>query len=1515
MAEADVKVQLKADILGFVRDMKIAEKQLKSFGNQARTTALSSGASRMERDFAGSSIKIKKHFDQVDKAIQNTGKMLGKVLMTAIKGTMLQMAAMGAVMVGIHASFAVGRGIMKAYGGAMKIVAQGGAAVAVALSTAAAAMREQQAAMFAYKGKGASQLGGGLNQTRAAMRALAADANLAVIGTQGLNKAYAAMSKSMTSTQISGSRNMFKALMDFGSAGQDPGAAAEKVGVLIAALNDTKKTIGDVQAAAKGLGPEMEKAFKQSGIKTKKQFKEMLMSGELARKGGVFGQFDAVNGTLINQAKAFFSQIKVQFEQFGDKFLNPAKEAFFKIKNIIRKDITRVYAELEKFGTGNLFDGIVKLVEKLSGFFVTLVRDWLPKASNQFGRIGDWMGKFRRGWDLVLEKLRPFIAGARVIESIFTPIWKTLKEQGVGAMKDFNKNLQENAPYFKELGQRVAGLLASVMEFGRTFRQIFFSALPFINDVLAGVKSVFDALKGFIGTFSKSLGGAGLLGLMMISRQMKSHKGGYAAFGAAASQNVQTMNVAQMNVGGAPIGGQASSGRSLASGATSSATSSAAIAAAQYKFGGPVNAGAQTGASVAKGNIVADYRNGMTLAAIPAGVGIAQNRNPFARMFGGRKFNKSVTNALRNPTPSMGYGAVGSVVYPVGPTIGTQLKDRFGANALKGSAMASLTRNKRLWNMRAQNAETGKISEVLSAPELKAAGISSPGKLFRSYRESAGFARIFGNEKLGIKGWNQSLGAKMGTSIGLSLLSQMAPEEMRGSLALGGMIGQFNPLAGAAVGFGGAALKSKTPIRGALSGAAAGAALGSVLPGVGTAAGAAIGALGGALMGAANRTKEQAKKAKAAVTEGFDSLTKSMVAARYSMMEQNAKNIAAGKKIANRGAFEGFATKITGGAMAIANQNRGATKGLGTRGRITNAVDIATMAGPALRILSEIPGLASIDKPLNWVKGFFSGGNEREKKQKEAVKNIIKYMEDNGAALSESQIKDMNKNRGATIKQFEKTAKAEKDAAQMLDTTYSKRLTELEKISGKTRPELELLAKDMGVNLYDSTVKFKDVVKQLGLGMAKTADQMRQAFTDVYVAGFDVFQQYKKQAEAAKSYNEVAENFRALSANGGATNTDFFQFMTDLSSASLDMFGGDALTSFYDMTQQLGYKGKTGNALKTGGVFANVAGEFNTPERRKMLESAFGTMESGFAKTGGQQLSDILAEKGFTANNQVLTSQILGLAPAKQEALLRSLQAGTFDVFGNRRAGQTNTDLIAQNLAGAGLDVSKLNLAKMPTDNLDKVATAMGTASDDFSKAVTKFVDGADAAFKNITTPEWLKNGNPALLAGNSVPVKVVPGDTSFPRGIGVGDTTSSRLSQTMARHSAIDGTLSGKRTITSSYRTWGLGSLGSDHLTGRAIDVVGDNLVSYRDAVRSNGGFAEFHGNGANRHVHAVPGPMGDGAAPSSYTRAASQRVVSGGGMNVTIHINGANASPDDIANRVLAKIKDAERAKRERS
>ena len=190
------------------------------------------------------------------------------------------------------------------------------------------------------------------------------------------------------------------------------------------------------------------------------------------------------------------------------------------------------------------------------------------------------------------------------------------------------------------------------------------------------------------------------------------------------------------------------------------------------------------------------------------------------------------------------------------------------------------------------------------------------------------------------------------------------------------------------------------------------------------------------------------------------------------------------------------------------------------------------------------------------------------------------------------------------------------------------------------------------------------------------------------------------------------------------------------------------------------------------------------------------------------------------------------------------------------------------------------------------------------------------ALFKGINDrPDWM---GPDALKKVFVEAGIIKGDTNTPRGQSIGDTTSSRLSQTMARHSSIDGMLTGKRSVTSAYRTTGLGSINSDHVTGRALDLVGPNLGQYKTLTDQAGGFAEFHGRGGSRHLHVVPGPgaIGDTTVPSLTQRPMSMTQSGGGGSTnyYTFQITGGNASPEDIANRVMAKIKDNARAEMER-
>ena len=156
-------------------------------------------------------------------------------------------------------------------------------------------------------------------------------------------------------------------------------------------------------------------------------------------------------------------------------------------------------------------------------------------------------------------------------------------------------------------------------------------------------------------------------------------------------------------------------------------------------------------------------------------------------------------------------------------------------------------------------------------------------------------------------------------------------------------------------------------------------------------------------------------------------------------------------------------------------------------------------------------------------------------------------------------------------------------------------------------------------------------------------------------------------------------------------------------------------------------------------------------------------------------------------------------------------------------------------------------------------------------------------------------------------------GDTRTPRG----DTTSRRLGRTLRRHDYMDGMLTGKRNMTSSFRTDNLGSINSDHITGRAYDLTGQNLGAYSEMVNRSGGFAEFHGRGGGRHLHVVPGetPVGDNTTPY-MGNVASAGGSSSSTSNYNITVQGSpGMDVNQLADAVMARLQRAERSNRERA
>ncbi len=231
------------------------------------------------RSLEATNVKWRQHFDAVDKGIKMFGGALVKLVTKSAKLAALEIGLLGAAMMGVHAAFVLGNASMKAFRWLASGAAGAAAALTIAASTAAAAIREQQIAMYSYKG------GKNYQNASVMMRQLAADTDMAAVGAENLNAVFAEVSK--TSTFTAGSSNLLKGLMDFASAGKPLEEGAKAAGKLIAAIQDPKASFGKMKEAAKELGPEMEKAIGQLGITSAEQLKKAILDGSLSAAGGV----------------------------------------------------------------------------------------------------------------------------------------------------------------------------------------------------------------------------------------------------------------------------------------------------------------------------------------------------------------------------------------------------------------------------------------------------------------------------------------------------------------------------------------------------------------------------------------------------------------------------------------------------------------------------------------------------------------------------------------------------------------------------------------------------------------------------------------------------------------------------------------------------------------------------------------------------------------------------------------------------------------------------------------------------------------------------------------------------------------------------------------------------------------------------------------------------------------------------------------------------------------------------
>ena len=709
-------------------------------------------------------------------------------------------------------------------------------------------------------------------------------------------------------------------------------------------------------------------------------------------------------------------------------------------------------------------------------------------------------------------------------------------------------------------------------------------------------------------------------------------------------------------------------------------------------------------------------------------------------------------------------------------------------------------------------------------------------------------------------------GKTMAGIAGMTALFAGAGEEASPFLAAGSAIGMVNPLAGLAVGGLGTAVTAQTAgggaAAGALGGAAAGALIGTALGGpvVGTAIGAALGLGFGAVMGNINADKAERKKEK-----GFAQ-----------------------------------ATGLEGGGEMMKALYEGGPK--------------AALASVS-KMQDQMRSVTDLEKEYSKVNGRNATQAERTAKAETELRE---------GRINQAQYDAVTKEHmGTYMKELRKQNDALGELSEQAVPEYIRKIDHLTTVTGKSESDITELAKKMGVDLTDGSMTLSGALEKLGLATVKTTDDIKASLAGLYAQDVEnIFGTRIKKRESEQAINQAAEGLAQVGA-GNVTQDQMDKFLQTAYTEALGAFGGDSLKAAQYLSTSIGSMG--GNQFTGEGPLAGFAETFQkfgafgdiatllANQQKAAVDQNLVALTTGLTKQGigmGPEQVEILRSSLMTALQNPETA---ANGQKMLEVLNRIATGGVVDpITGQKTTGETGAASLEYLLTQVGLPIIDAAGTKVGDDAASATQTALSTAATDMKTKITEAINTKPGWWD--TQPSWWNNGK--ITVSGSVPMNNRPpggedrdGDPNTP-----GDTTTARLGRTMARHGFYDSMLSGSRSVTSSLRNWNVGSINSDHVTGAAYDLTGQNLGAYSSLVNSSGGFAEFHGAGGDRHLHVVPGqtPIGDAMSPVASSGVA---VMAGGSNSYSIVINtqpGQDANA--IAQEVMARIDERDRSNRER-
>jgi len=1505
-ADASVSIKVDVDDAGAQARMAALEARMKALEKQSERSGKAAGSYGQRLDDMS---KRSSRADKSNKDLLKTGdalrKMfggLGKIVKFATIEFGLMTAALGAMQFALWA----GQTAMKGFHALLRATGAAAGVAVGAIATVLGALRELQSVKLA-------PIMGGIVESRTQTNAFFADRRFAMFDQKtmaGILQSAAEQGRVIDATF----RNELAKLANY-SLG-DPKKLAEIQKTFQQMSKDGKvtvKTYEDLRAVS----PALAKAFDEMAGGTKKgeaaaragsvsyqKFFDAVMAGNLEALKPFQGALDNINSTLIGTLKGAFVGVKEQFTRMGEPLLAGLRRPITILEREISLFVLKVNGTVQKvFPTlfdvkdennntiTRVFDRLATSINtnmgKISGW-VESIRGWGRSVSDFFGKLGNGLRHYSRGWDKLFEGiLRPF--GQEFVSTLshlFDTFNKLIEDQPLGSFERM----------IRAVGEAVRNLITG---FGQ---------------LKAAIAPVFAAFSNILGVLAKltSLPGIQfLIPMLLMGRFMRGRAGGgggMGAVGAAAGASMfasATPGMGLLGMAAMPLMmgmsgfgtrtryGAASAGNYAANRAAGAGRIPSALFSSPLGFGFASNrrdgmgrgVSAMLAGSAARGAMAQGFvdRRGRTITGSVAATQQARidalmaNRAQMQSILGQTGAGDDIRKYMRNQgydfvagDPNARKGSITAGDHYVNrndPTAGPM-------TAAQAKALQSQEAKDAIAARRRYNAEQIKQGRQQAIQTGKIQGREA-GRAF--VRDSAArFGKAAG---------------MVGATVGLTMI--------------GGMLSQSAGTNTAKAGLGGA-----------MSGIGMGVGMGAAFGPAGMAAGALIGGAIGLFTGMGNaRQQREAEKRQAREfvnetvfggktfnrSEDFRQARADAAKLQLDIMklgdgEGSLKAQIAAIDARRAETIDAETSRVMGAARAE----------FGDEYDITNDAAALELMGQELiknkRLTDEYikdifgdDGVASSMGELNdAIASVYDTGVGRNDKQ-------IRESLDAERKQLESDIGNLDTANNSLAKALQEITKRENQYNEMVGKTmYTLEGT------GVATAEVAALFDELGLSIEETSVGIHEFNRLIGM----TGDLAADRATGAGRMGRSLLADSQLQSDLAEGRSRLRQQLEDTFSYTGPMSKDE---ATIVVGQTVNEIVGNAMAEYaagnIKFSDLVGV-GETPGMLQNqlAGLVYGAAEAGLSPELVSGLADAvFG--EGKLIDQANQAKTDPFKRAQFDAVfNQDLTSKMDNLAldfGAK-------IAEGSMSVPEALESATSELVTWLEDPMNGGLEVtpeteSKLkNLLSGTIMNAPQAMTdAMRSAGMDVAAMIRAAMTGATynpsavAARLDPSLNPYGGTGNPNI--DRPQPVKEPPPPS--------GDTRTSRFSRVMSAHARLNSMVPGRRIVTSGIRDTMLGSIGSDHSTGSAYDLVGDNLVSYANNVRNVGGFAEFHGGGSGKHLHVVP-PVGD----TTTSRAGGY-----GGSSSTNYYNfeisgGPGMDPDDIAEAVMRRIERAERNRRER-